>query len=137
MMPPSAERGHQLLLIEPSSMVRGIVVSVARELQLAHVHQTGSLATASQWLDTRRMDGIFLAMHEPAAALELLDRLRSQSLACDPGVPVVAMLPQGEDRWLEALRERAVRRVLPLPFRIREVIESMYALWPQAVRRPS
>ena len=137
MTPAEAGRGHQLLLIEPSSMVRGIVVSVARELQLAQVHQTGSLSTATQWLGARHMDGIFMSLHDPAAALTLLDQLRSQSLLCAADVPVVAMLPQGDDRWLEPLRERAVRRVLPLPFRIREVIDAMYALWPHAVRRPA
>lgn len=127
-----AEQGYQLLLIEPSALVRGIVVSVARELQLAQVHQTGSLATAAQWLGERQMDGIFLALHDPGPALALLDRLRQRKLLCDADAPVVAMLPQGQDKLLDALRERDVKRVLPLPFRIREVIDAMYAIWPYA-----
>ncbi len=132
-----AEHGYQLLLVEPSAMVRGIVVSVARELNLAQVHQTGSLATATQWLDTRQMDGVFVALHDPGPALHLLDQLRQRKLHCDPHVPVVAMLPQGQDKLLDALRERDVKRVLPLPFRIREVIDAMYGIWPHARPRPA
>ena len=51
------ERGYQLLLVEPSSIVRGIIVSVARQLDLVQVHQTSQLATANAWLVERSFDG--------------------------------------------------------------------------------
>ena len=60
----SAERGHQLLLIEPSSVVRSIIVSVARQLDLAQVHQTSQLSTAQGWLTQRSFDGILMSIED-------------------------------------------------------------------------
>lgn len=121
---------RQLLLVEPSAMVRGIIVSVTRELQLAEVHQTGRLDAAEQWLERRRMDGIFLAMHEPAPALDFLRRVRDGETQHPGDVPVVAMVPHGQGDLLVRLTELRVSRLLSLPFRIREVIEAMHAIWP-------
>lgn len=126
----TAERGQQLLLIEPSSLVRGIIVSVAKQLSLAQVHQTGNLATANGWLTERSFDGILVSLDEPRASLELLTLIRMGQFRCDAQVPVVALLPGGERRLGEQLAELDVKRTLTVPFRIREVVDAMRAMWP-------
>lgn len=126
----TAERGQQLLLIEPSSLIRGIIVSVAKQLSLAQVHQTGNLATANSWLVERSFDGILMSLDEPRPSLELLTLIRMGQFRCDAQVPVVALLPLGERRLAEQLAELDVKRTLSVPFRIREVVDAMRAMWP-------
>lgn len=124
------QRGHQLLLVEPSSMVRGIIVSVARQLELAQVHQTGQLPMAHGWLTERSFDGILMSIEDHRASIELLTLIRMGQFRCDPNIPVVALVHPGEQRMLEQLAELNVTRTLPLPFRIREVVDIMRAMWP-------
>lgn len=126
----AAERGHQLLLVEPSSLVRGIIVSVARQLDLAQVHQTSHLGTANGWLSDRSFDGILMSIEEPRASIEMLTLIRMGQFRCDPHIPVVALVHPGERRMLEQLAELDVKRTLLLPFRIREVVDVMRAMWP-------
>lgn len=124
------ERGYQLLLVEPSSIVRGIIVSVARQLDLVQVHQTSQLATANAWLVERSFDGIILSIEDPRASIELVTLIRMGQFRCDPQVPIVALVHPGERRVLEQLAELDVKRHLTLPFRIREVMSTMRAMWP-------
>lgn len=123
-------RDHQLLLVEPSSVIRSIIVSVAKQLGLAHVHQTGNVAVANAWLEQRSFDGIILAIYEPGPVIETLQLIRSGALRCDPNVPVVALVRPGDKRLDRQVAELDVMRVLPVPFRIREVIDVMRAMWP-------
>lgn len=124
------ERDHQLLLVEPSSVIRSIIVSAAKQLGLAQVHQTGNVAVANEWLDQRSFDGILLAVYEPGPAIETLQMIRSGALRCDPNVAVVALVRPGDKRLDRQVAELDVMRVLPVPFRIREVIDIMRAMWP-------
>lgn len=123
------ERGHQLLLVEPSSLVRGIIVSVARQLELAQVHQTSQLSTANGWLTERSFDGILMSIEEPRASIELLTLIRMGQFRCDANIPVVALVHPGERRMIEQLADLNVKRTLTLPFRIREVVDVMRAMW--------
>lgn len=126
-----AERGYQLLLVEPSSVIRNIIVSVAKQLELAQVHQTGHVPLANEWLGQRSFDGIVLAIYEPGPVIDTLQAIRSGALRCRPDVPVVALVRPGNKRLDQQVSELDVMRVLPVPFRIREVIDVMRAMWPQ------
>lgn len=125
------ERGHQLLLVEPSSVIRNIIVSAAKQLQLAQVHQTGNLSLANEWLSNRSFDGIILSIYEPGPAIELLTLVRMGQFRCDPAVPVVALVSPGNKRLDQQISELDVMRTLPVPFRIREVIDVVRAMWPR------
>lgn len=125
------ETGYQLLLIEPSSVIRNIIVSVAKQLGLAQVHQTGNVAVANEWLGQRSFDGILLAIYEPGPVIETLQRIRSGAFRCDAQVPVVALVRPGDRRLDQQVSELDVMRVLPVPFRIREVIDVMRGMWPE------
>lgn len=129
MTPP--ERGHQLLLVEPSSVIRNIITSAARQLELAQVHQTGNLALANQWLSQRSFDGIILSIYEPGPAIELLTLVRMGQFCCNPAVPVVALVSPGDKRIDRQVAELDVMRTLCVPFRIREVIDVIRVMWPR------
>ncbi len=126
----SAERGHQLLLIEPSSVVRSIIASVARQLDLAQIHQTSQLSTAQGWLTQRSFDGILMSIEDPRASIELLTLIRMGQMQCPPNITVVALVHPGERRVIEQLAELHVKRTLSLPFRMREVVDAMLAMCP-------
>lgn len=128
------ERGHQLLLVEPSSVIRNIIVSAAKQLELAQVHQTGNLALANEWLSHRSFDGIILSIYEPGPAIELLTLVRMGQFRCDPAIPVAALVSPGNKRLDEQVAALDVMRKLPVPFRIREVIDVMRAMWPRRDR---
>lgn len=125
------ERDHQLLLVEPSSVIRSIIVSVARQLGLAQVHQTGNVAVANEWLEQRSFDGILLAVYEPGPVIQTLQMIRSGALRCNADVPVVALVRPGDKRLDQQVAQLDVMHVLPVPFRIREVIDVMRAMWPE------
>ncbi|WP_342130311.1 hypothetical protein [Hydrogenophaga sp. OTU3427] len=124
------ERGYQLLLVEPSSVVRSIIVSVAKQLDVVSVHQTGNLATANEWLIQRSFDGILLSVDQPGPAMDLLTLIRMGQFRSDQHVPVVALVSPGDKRLAQQLTELDVKRTLPVPFRIREVIDVMRAMLP-------
>lgn len=124
------ERGYQLLLVEPSSVVRSIIVSVAKQLDVVSVHQTGNLATANEWLIQRSFDGILLSVDQPGPAMDLLTLIRMGQFRSDQHVPVVALVSPGDKRLAQQLTELDVKRTLSVPFRIREVIDVMRAMLP-------
>lgn len=128
------ERGHQLLLVEPSSIVRSIIVSVIRQQGLAQVHQTSFFATANEWLVARSFDGILMSIDDVSASIELLTLVRMGTFRCNPDIPVVALVHPDERRLLRELTDLDVKRILPIPFRMSEVIDTVRAM---LARRPS
>lgn len=129
------ERGHQILLVEPNSVVRSIIVSVARQLELAQVHQTSQLPTANSWLIDRSFDGLLISFEKPRASMELLTLIRMGQFRSAANIPVVALVYPGERRIIDQLAELDVKRTLPIPFRIREVVDAIGAM--RLVRSPS
>lgn len=124
-----AERGHQLLLIEPSSIVRGIIVSAVRQHNLAQVHQTSFFNKANDWLVARSFDGILMSIDDASASMELLTLLRMGTFRCNPNVPVVALVHPEQRRLAKEWADLDVKRVLSIPFRISEVIDTVRAMW--------
>jgi CheY-like chemotaxis protein len=131
------ERGYQLLLVEPSSVVRSIIVSVVRQQGLAQVHQTSHFSTANDWLIARSFDGILMSVDDSSASMELLTLVRMGQFRCDPTIPVVALVYPEEQRLVKQLAGLDVKRILPLPFRINEVIDTMRAMRATWSGRPS
>lgn len=130
---PAARSGYQLLLVEPSSMVRGLISQVTKELGLAQVHQTSNWKTAHQWMAERHMDALIVSGDEPEHAEELLTLLRMNQFRSSPDVPVVGLVPKGDERTRARLEALNVERFISVPFKIREVVETLYALWPAAL----
>ena len=121
---------RKVLLIEPDGLVRGTVASVCRELQLARVRQTISVAAGEQWLKAGRPDGVLMSLSEGELALDFLTRLRAGAFQCDADLPVAVMAREGDAALVSRLKELDVRRLLLQPFRLRDVIHTLEQLWP-------
>ena len=117
----------KVLLIEPDGLVRGTVASVCRELQLARVRQSISVAAGEQWLKNGHPDGL---LAEGEVALDFLTRLRAGAFDCDADLPVAVMAREGDAALVARLKELDVRRLLLQPFRLRDVIHTLEQLWP-------
>lgn len=126
--------GYQILMVEPSAMIRNLVVQVARELRIAHVHQTGNWVTARRILGEQRMDCLILSADETARACELLQELRMCLFSTAHDIPVVGLLPNASRGTREALEALGVSTFLLVPFRIRDVFDALGALWPHLRR---
>ena len=66
----------QLLLVEPQSLFRRTLATVARQLKLADVVEASSYEAAQSLLEAQRFDGLMLAMGDGVASLNLLQDLR-------------------------------------------------------------
>lgn len=123
-------QGYQLLLVEQSSMVRSLISQVTQELGLAQVHQTSNWKTAHQWMAQRRMDALIVSGDEPERAEELLTLVRMSQFLCSADVPVIGLVPHSDERTRARLQALNVERFISVPFKIREVVELLYGLWP-------
>lgn len=123
-----SESGYQLLLVEPSSIVRSIIVSAVRQQNLAQVHQTSFFNKANDWLVARSFDGILMSIDDASAGRELLTLVRMGTFRCNPNVPVVALVHLEQRRLAKEWSDLDVKRVLPIPFRVGEVIDTVRAM---------
>lgn len=123
-----SESGYQLLLVEPSSIVRSIIVSAVRQQNLAQVHQTSFFNKANDWLVARSFDGILMFIDDASAGRELLTLVRMGTFRCNPNVPVVALVHPEQRRLAKEWSDLDVKRVLPIPFRVGEVIDTVRAM---------
>lgn len=121
---------RKVLLVEPDGLMRGTVASVCRDMHIARVCQTISVASAEQWLKTETPDGLLISLAEGDAALDFLTRLRAGAFSCDRNLPVAAMARTADPALVASLKELDVRRLLLQPFRLRDVIHTLEQLFP-------
>jgi hypothetical protein len=130
MKPPVGGITRKVLLIEPDGLVRGTVASVCRDMHIARVRQTISVASAEEWLKSGTPHGMLISLAEGESALAFLSRLRNGAYRCDPNMPVAAMARAGDGALVGRLKELDVRRLLLQPFKLRDVIHTLEQLWP-------
>lgn len=130
MSTPGGGITRKVLLIEPDGLVRGTVASVCRDMHIARVRQTISIASAEEWLKTGTPQGMLISLAEGEAALAFLARLREGAYRCDANMPVAAMARSGDGALVARLKELDVRRLLLQPFKLRDVIHTLERLWP-------
>ena len=119
---------HQLLLVEPSSMVGSIVVSTARQLDLPAVKLTNSVRQARQELSNKGCNALLVTLDDEGEALAMLRHLRGGGFSCDRAVPVAVVVPQIDATLAEELKLLGVRRVLLKPFKVRDLIATIQNL---------
>lgn len=127
----TATGGYEVLMVEPSAMIRGVIVQVARELHIAQVHQTGNWAMAQRVLGERSVDCLILSMDEPSKAEELVNGVRSGAYLCPTDVPVIALVPAGIAKAGQTVERLGVAASLPVPFRIRDVFSTLGRVLPR------
>jgi DNA-binding response OmpR family regulator len=118
----------RILLVEPDGLVRGTVVSVCRDLQLADVVQAGSSDLAMKLLLDDSLQAGILSLSDGGSGLDLLTRLREGAFTCPSDMPV-AMTAAGIDAATAGrLKELRIRRLLLKPFKIRDLVATVETL---------
>lgn len=118
-----------ILLIEPSSLSGGIIVSTARQLNLRSVNLVSSVRVARQKFDFEDFSGVILSLEEDNEALLLLENLRAaQFAAVNPQVPIVVIASSVTSALALKMKTLDVRRVLLKPFKVRDVITTIQRL---------
>lgn len=124
----SGVNGPGILMLEPSSLIGGIVLATARELGLPRVHQVTSVRAAQRELVARSFSALIVSLDEYVQATELLDQVRAQAFAV-PADIAVAVTSEPIDAAVAAqMKALQVRRVLLKPFKVREVIATIALL---------
>ena len=129
MRPARKPHAPRVLLIEPSSTVRGTLASACRDLGLAKVQQASSLAQGEQSLRMVEYQGLLVSVELEGCVIEFLNRLRSGGFASGPEVAVVLMSQCCTSDFAHQAKALGVRRILLQPFKLRDVVHTLEQLW--------
>lgn len=119
---------QDILLVEPSSMTGGIIVSTARQLALPPVRQVNSVRSAHAQLNSRPITGMIVSLEEAAEAVELLRKVRAAEFPVRPDMPIAITTAQVDSGTAEQLKALRVRRILLKPFKVHNVITTIEML---------
>lgn len=128
-------RSLNLLLVEPQSLIRTTVVSVARQLHLPQIEAMSNIEVAAQRLARVRFDGLLLSLEDEARALALLRQLRAGELASAADLPVAVMASGCSTELALAMKQLDVGRLLLKPFKVKAVLETVDAMARQALQQ--
>ncbi|MBO9688935.1 MAG: response regulator [Mitsuaria chitosanitabida] len=118
---PHAQR--QLLLVDPHSLFRRTVALVARQMQIAEVHECSSHEAAQRLLEHQTMDGLLLDIGQGLDALALLQSVRAGALRCSPGTPVALTAEACDVSTAQLYKELGARRIMLKPFKVKTALE--------------
>ncbi|MBC7700905.1 response regulator [Aquabacterium sp.] len=116
-----------LLLVEPCSIVRSTITSVARSLDIVDIQEAPSIEAAAPLLHAHAFDGLVIALGDDCAGLALIKRIRDGSTA-SPTTAAVAITTQSVDQdSIAALKRLEVKRVLLKPFKVKTILQTITA----------
>ncbi|WP_431049354.1 response regulator [Roseateles sp. L2-2] len=118
---PGTQR--HLLLVDPHSLFRRTVAMVARQLNIAEVHEASSLEAAHKLLESQPMDGLLLDIGQGLDALALLQSVRAGALRCAAGTPVALTAEACDLSTAQLYKELDVRRIMLKPFKVKTALE--------------
>ena len=113
----------QLLLVDPHSLFRRTVAMVARQLQIAEVHESSSIEAAQRLLESQPMDGLLLDIGGGLDALALLQSVRAGALRCPADTPVALTAEACDLSTAQLYKELKVRRIMLKPFKVKTALE--------------
>lgn len=116
-----------LLLVEPYTLVRSTVTSVARSLDLVDIQESPSVDAAEGLMRVRAFDGFVIALDESQAALDFINRIRSGSTSSPATAAVAITTEQVDQERIATLRQLEVKRVLLKPFKVKTILETITA----------
>ena len=118
----------QLLLVEPQSLFRRTLATVARQLKVADVVEASSYEAAQALLEAQRFDGLLLAMGDGVASLNLLQDLRMGKTLNTRALPLALMAESVDPATIEVFRTMSPQRILLVPFKVKTALEVVTAL---------
>ena len=122
----------ELLLVEPQFLLRRTVAAVARDLRLANPRELTTIEQAESLVSVHAFDALFLSLDEEAAALELMNRVRTGGTKCAADIPIAVTAAACDTPLALRLKLLEVRRLLLRPFKVKGVLDAIAALRPPA-----
>ena len=122
-----------LLLVEPSDLLRRTVSLTVRGLGTAEVTEAATYPTAQQVCEHRRFDGAVIAVERQASldeckGLTLIQQIRLGQYASAASIPIAVLVESCDAELLQLLRSYSIHRILIKPFRVRDVIDTIAAM---------
>lgn len=117
-----------LLLVDPHSLFRRTLAMVARELDLAEVHESSSVEAAERLLEHQAFDALLLDIGEGLHSLGLMQTLRAGALRSPADMPVALMAERVDAATLALFKPLQVLRVMLKPFKVKTALEVVQAL---------
>ncbi|UXH78428.1 response regulator [Roseateles amylovorans] len=114
---------RQFLVVDGHSLFRRTVAMVARELQLADVHECSSHEAAQRLLEHRPMDGLLLDIGEGLEALALVQSVRAGALRCSARMPIALTAEACDLATAQLYKELEIRRIMLKPFKVKTALE--------------
>lgn len=122
---------RRLLVVEPQSLWRRTLAAVVRDLGVAEVEECLRVDAARQRLWRDDAEALVLSLDdERDAALALLHSLRTDHHAPRARLPVIVLAECCDNELLLRLQSLQVHRLLIKPFRLRQVLAAVAAIWP-------
>ena len=118
----------QLLLVEPQSLFRRTLATVARQLKVADIVEASSYEAAQNLLESQRFDGLMLAVGDGVASLNLLQNLRMGKTRNTRVLPLALMAESVDPITIELFRTMSPQRILLVPFKVKTALEVVTAL---------
>jgi DNA-binding NarL/FixJ family response regulator len=134
-MMPSMPSAPRLLLVEPDSLVRRTVASVARTLELAEIREASTYEAAESLLQSSRFAGVIMAVADDGDGIALLERLRAGDLQAARDCPVAVLTGPCDAARVQSLGTLNVRRVILKPFKVKTVLDCVAQLTRDALPR--
>lgn len=122
-----------ILLVEPSTLLRRTVALTIRSLGLAAITEAATYPAGREVCARRPFQGAVVALDADTAdgvceGLSLVQRIRAGASASSPSIPVAVLVDACDAERLQVLRSCGVSRILIKPFRARDVIDTIDAM---------
>lgn len=119
-----------ILLVEPTDLLRRTVSLTVRSLGTAQVTEAASYQGAQQVAELRRFDGAVIALEWPprgdtCEGLTLIHQIRLGHCASAAAIPIAVLVDSCDTTLLQLLRASDISRILIKPFRVRDVIDTI------------
>lgn len=115
-----------LLVIEPDFMVRRTIALVARDLDIADVHETSGSDAAASLLATAAYDGVLVCIDDRGYAL--IEQLRGGRTLCSARTPLAVTMSSCGVEDVQRLRDLGIDHVLLRPFKVKAVLQALQVL---------
>jgi DNA-binding NarL/FixJ family response regulator len=127
-------KSRRLLVVEPQQLWRRTLAAVLRQLGIAEVEECLRVDAARERLRQQDAEALVLSLDaERDAALALIESLRADARPGRARLPIIVLAEQCDTELLLRLQALQVHRLLLKPFKLRQVLMAVAAIWPGAV----
>ena len=127
-MKPDPVQRKQVLLVEPHSLFRSTLASIARQLEAVDVYETSSLEVARVILETQQVDCMMLNIGEDMAGLAVLQALRAGQTLNPRELPTALLAATVHPDAIDRLKALRPQRLMLMPCKVKTALEVIVGL---------